>query len=79
MVVDEIAVPLAQEPYDESPLTLLRDKVSKWDNDHIESIVADDDLFGFSTEIDICKKDILDFCRFEMIGQGSVYVGFLPV
>ena len=72
MAVDEIAVPLAQEPSDESPLTLLMDKVSKWENDHTEFIVADDGLFGFSTEIDICKEDILDFCRFEMIGQACI-------
>ena len=78
MAVDEIAVPLAQEPSDESPLTLLRDKVSKWDNDHIKFIVVDDGLFGFSTKIDICKEDILDFCRFEMIGQAYIayYLGY---
>ena len=72
MAVDEILVPLAQELYDESSLTLFNDKVSKWDNDHIESIVAKDGLFGFSTQIDICKEDILDFCRFEMISQACI-------
>ena len=61
MAVDAIVVPLAQELYDESPLTLLMDKVSKWENDHIEFIDVDDGLFGFSTEIDICKEDTLDF------------------
>ena len=72
MTVDAIAVPLAQEPSDESPLTLLMDKVSKWENDHIEFIDADDGLFGFSTQIDICKEDILYFSRFEMIGQACI-------
>ena len=49
MVVDEIAVPLAHEPSDESPLTLLMDKVSNWENDHTEFIMAPDGFFGYST------------------------------
>ena len=72
MAVDEIAVPLAQKPSDESPLTLLMDKVSKWINDHTEFIVADNGLFGYFTQIYIWKEDILDFCQFEMIGQACI-------
>ena len=72
MAVDEIAVPLAQAPSTESCLTLLKGLVSKWPDDKTTTIKISPDVFGFETKATIFKEDILDFCRFEMIGQSCI-------